>query len=119
MIEPGNSPGLPLEETDGISGYVAVRVRSCIGSAYLNSDLLIDASIFCQVDFAHPPASEQTNEAVLSELYSFESHFFPFRFMKSRSIASAQICIEKKYSTSMKKIEVLIIIKWQETCQLS
>ena len=92
MVKPGNSPGLTLKETDGIFGCISARVTSCLGSAYLDSNLLVDARIFCQVDLTHTSASEQTNEAVLTELQSFERHFSPRLKKISKSIVKIQVC---------------------------
>ena len=94
MVEPGNSSGLTLKETDSIFGCISVRVTSCLGSAYLDSNLLADARILCQVDFAHSAAAEQTNEAVLTELQSFERHFSPRLRKISKSIVKIQVCNE-------------------------
>ena len=68
MIELSNSPGLALEETSPILSNIGVGIVGDFASVDFDRHLLVNACIFCQVDFTHASAAKQMQETVLTQL---------------------------------------------------
>ena len=67
MIELSNSPGLALEETSAILSNIGVGIVGDFASVDFDRHLLVNACIFCQVDFTHASAAKQMQETVLTQ----------------------------------------------------
>jgi hypothetical protein len=74
VIKLGDGPHLPLKEAGRFFNGVSVRIGSRLFPNDLDRDLPMNASIFCQVDFAHATASDRAQELIVPELCSFERH---------------------------------------------
>src|SRR5260370_10913598 len=57
MIELSDSPGLALEETSPILSNIGVGIVGDFASVDFDCHLLVNACIFCQLDFTHPSAA--------------------------------------------------------------
>ncbi len=74
MIQPGDCFCLPLKEPRRFPGALAFRMSSAFAANNFNGYLLSNTCIFSQVHLSHTPAAQQAQQAILTQILTFQWH---------------------------------------------
>src|SRR2546425_4798862 len=77
MIQLGDGFCLTLKETCRVFRSLSVGIRTDFATDHFDGNLLLNACIFCKVDFTHATTSEQADNMITTNSQSFKRHFSP------------------------------------------